>query len=435
MLPVFSLLLASVGYAQDVPSSFESEQRALIFHDEYPAFDVLGYDEWVPYQGAAIALHVFVTPEGGVVTDMQATSDLEWPQAMRHELRGVPGTGFLGIDTSVAFGIDLDYDVFGLFSDSIPLWGDGYLLEGQTGFDPLLLDSPEDPMAEVSLSDPSVVPPIVIAYDLIPLVLGLEASIDVYPQITSTLSANRIETEVGDRTHVVTQQGQYSQIDVPEEDPGLVELATTYFADMTAYFDVVIEPYVAITWLVVFETEVLEIPIPITLVETNEVRAFPTETYTHRLPAAYTDFTDFDFGTVPPGDTVDIQVSLANQGLADLEGWVAIEGNVAFDVFPDYLYATPDNADGFTISFQPEALGPAQGTVRIFTNDPGNPEIVLSLTGMGGELDMPGEIIEGGDEYSTAFRTCGCVASGVGGWGSGWLALLVVGLRRRSRTA
>lgn len=418
-----------------------SEDRAVFFSDDLPAFNLFTINEDFPGPGSPINLHIYLLPTGGVFADMEAESRIGWPDGVTHELEGVQGTGYLGVETGMEVGVDMDYNVFGLFTGSLPLWGFDYELEGETDFDPLLLDGSPEPMAQVVMDDSTFIGLIPsLDFDIIPALLGISAGLDIYPRVTASMNGERIETESDGKTYVIDQEGQTSLIDVSVDDPGELSMMSTFYAITSADYTLVIEPYVNLTYLVFFETEILDIPFPIDLVSLEEERSFTPALYTHPLPSLSASVASHDFGSVELGDDETMEVFLENIGELDLMGNVEISGSAAFSVFPDRIQAGPSIMDGVVVTFEPLEEGVSTATLVVTTNDPVRPRLEIALLGSSGALVDPPDTTPGVEdngsgqvEVRAAYTDCSCDA-GLGGLGGVPMLAMVMSLvavRRR----
>ncbi len=97
-----------------------------------------------------------------------------------------------------------------------------------------------------------------------------------------------------------------------------------------------------------------------------------------------------DFGVVNIGESDDWAFTISSEGDQDLV-ITSIESTVNyFSVdFEDELTLAPDESEEFVVTFAPEAEGDLEGAIRIFSNDPNDGIISISLTGAGYRVIPP----------------------------------------------
>ena len=116
----------------------------------------------------------------------------------------------------------------------------------------------------------------------------------------------------------------------------------------------------------------------------------------------------------------------------DLEGWLSIEGDAAFTVFPEYIQASEGNTDGTVVTFAPTDAGIKTATLVIRSNDPSRPELRIPLAGNGWVEPVDEEA--DANRLSGEVRGCGCASDAAPAslaWGVGLLGLALLGRRRR----
>lgn len=430
------IALASVASAQEV---YASEPRELVFSDVHAAFSAFTFDTgYLPSSSSPISVRFHITPQGGVVTDFEAVSYLEWGRlpdgSMEHTLEAVPGSGWFGIDAEIEVAAEVHLDIFGLYTGTIPLWGEQIRLSKGVTFDTLLLEGSGEAPLEVVLNEASLIDPLEFA---ITVFTGLELllTVDIYPQLRAAIAGEHVEADFPHIDVFQELEGQWVTLPAPGDQPGELPFTATYTADLTSVLSLVIAPAVALdTFLGGFT--LVEFPIPVDLVDSSSVRPFEPQFAAHPLPAVGPLEQAWDFGDVDLGALANWPLVWENLGELGLEGKVSIEGPDSFSVWPDYLYAPPDRTDGLTVTFAPKLEGPQEAWLVIASNDPAIPEARVKLTGNGfvepepepGPTDNTPPSLE---RESTQVKTCGCQsASGSGG---PWLLLLpLLMIRRRT---
>ena len=113
------------------------------------------------------------------------------------------------------------------------------------------------------------------------------------------------------------------------------------------------------------------------------------------------DLTALDFGNVPPGDIATLWVTLSNAGDGDLEiTETAQAGSGAFTVATDPVGRVIAGENGgemqVIVLFAPTHIDGDNGSFTITSNDPDEPEVVVTLLGNGGgDFEYPIAIIDG----------------------------------------
>ncbi len=433
LIPLLSLVCAGSALGQERSAS---EPQELVFEDVYDVFSVIAFDTGeLPSPGDPITVRFHITPAGGVVTGMEAESLLEWPTSsgldLEHQVAGVPGTGFVAVDSEIEIAAEVGIDIFGLWSGTIDLWSEFVELYEHTEFDPLLLDGGE---ASVVLADPGLIDPIEYG---ITVFTGLEVvvAVAIYPELSATVAGARIETESDAGLAIQTADGQWTELPAPTVGTDELELDVRYVSELDAGLDLIIEPSVSLDTLI-GGFQLLAFPIPVPLVGETGERVFPTQRAAHPLPLIGPLPASLDAGEVDLQGLVNLPVTLSNFGLLPLEGKATVVGSNDFSVFPDGIYIQPGGTDGLMVSFSPILEGERGVVLRLETNDPITPVIEIPIHGEGIGPELPddsdrappdngnvsGEDVKGG---------CGC-SSGGAAPAAGWLGLgLLAGLVRR----
>lgn len=445
MLP--TIVLAPILFAVTPAAAYESEPQPLVFVDAYDLSGDLEWDSgWQP-KGSLLTIRLAVekTPkvEQGVITEMEADGTLTWPEALTLSIDGREETGWFALVTDLHIGAYVRFDILGYkFEDE--LWGYDFGFEDDLEFDPLLLAGGEPELVELSAEGD----PIVWDYSASVFTgVDLQVHVDVTPQGYATLSGDRLETviagEAGEPT-ILDVAGTTAHIPVPVDNPGLLPLETTWFGWLDADLALEFRPALDVC-IIGICTEVLAFELPATLAQINEGREIGPIASSFPLPAVGPVPQAHDFGAIEVGNLANLELSLDNLGLLDLEGWLYIDGSDAFSVFPDYAHASPENADGTVVTFAPTHEGEVQGTLVIETNDPVYERIEVALTGSGFVEQVadppPPENGEDGEDPSTedllptephVINTCGCASDGLPTGGAlGALGLLITLVRRR----
>jgi uncharacterized protein (TIGR03382 family) len=403
--------------------AWESDPQDLLFADDTDVFGSVEYDSGNLPAGSPLSVRFFIHSDGGASTEMEATSNLEWPEALTHGLVGVPGSGLFQLVCDLQMQAEVDYDIYG-FTGTYPAWSQRLYLHDQKPFDPLLLPGGEATRVEVSDDGDGID---TIHYP-ISLFTGVELdfTLDAFPRATGSLEGRRVETNGS----VMDAEGGTALLEVPSANPGWIDMSSTYVGWLTSTLAVVFQPALSIgTPFGSFE--VARFDVPVDLVAVDEEHPFAAVAYQHPLPSIVPpEMDDYDFGHLDDGDLADLHVPAENVGLLDLEGTAHIEGDAAFSVYPEYFYASPGSADGIVVSFAPTTPGEHTALLVLESNDPVRPRLEIPLKGTGDDTDVG---VEPSDEVKAHVSTCGCdAASGAGPWPAALAALALI-RRRRSR--
>jgi hypothetical protein len=409
-----------------------SEGQEIHFSDVEPVFDVLAFDTgYLPSLASPISVRFHITPTGGLVTDMDCESRLEWPEALRHTLVGIPDSGWFGVDAAIEMEAEVHIDIFGLWTGSANLWSEYLEMDQGTSFDPPLLGE----RIEGIVNNQDLVDPFEYGFTVF---VGLEIvlSVAVYPELKASLEGAQITTDGPIDSVYQEANNSWQTLGMPADRPADIALTSTYWAEQTSILSLIIEPAVSLDTLL-GEFELLSFPIPIPFVDTTTLRAFDPVDYTHPLPATAPMMTDYDFGDVPLGLLVNLEIPIENIGLMGLEGTISIEGDGTYSVYPESIYAQPGVADGIVVTFAPTAPGLRAADLIFESNDPGAPVQIISLLGNGWTEPPDDEpprddgppddlLTETGDGDP---QSCGCESTHSASWA--WTAAFALIPRRR----
>lgn len=376
MLPVALLaLLASPALADDQPI-YASDVVELDFHDYFNAFEAIDFDTGHLPDGSPLAVRFFIKSYGGSYAEFTSESFLTWPQALTQQIIGVPGTGLLDLDSRIEIAAQVTFDIWS-FRGAYDVWSEDIRLIDQRAFDPDLLPDSIPASVEMVADGDGLVRPYSTT---IPLFAGLSLKfeVQVFPRATSSLSGRRYET--GEQH--ATQTAQEILHDVPRS-PERIRLLTSYIADVGASLSVIIQPSLELCAPIFGCFRVARFDMPVPLVNDTIEHEFGPIFYDHPLPALEPPVASHDFGDVPVETLANLQLPLKNIGLLPLEGWLEIEGDGSFSVFPPYFYATEGNTSGAVVTFDPQQPGLQTAELVVVSNDPREPELRIPIYGVG----------------------------------------------------
>lgn len=416
LLPASALVLPASAFA------YESEPQELLFSDAYDVFSAVEYDTGYWPSGSPLSVRFFIDSAGAAYTEMEAESQLTWPDPLTQTLVPYPGSGWFALDTDLTIAAQVHFDLWG-YTDTIDIWREDLQMAEEAVFDPFLLEGSAERTVEVATRAEDY-PPLEYRY-AVGAGVDLLFQLEYFPQARAALTGDRIET--GDA--VIYQEGQSILLDVPDENPGWIDLASVYYADMVAALDLVLKPNLEVCVPVMGCYEVAQFEIPIELAGVDEERAFPMVRYTHPLPALENMVTSYDFGDVPVDGLANMHVEFSNIGRQDLEAWMHVEGSDALEVYPEYVHATEGNIDGVVVSFAPTEADTLSAVLVVESNDPMRPRIEIPLMGTGYTPDNPCGL---DDDQLAKVSACGCSTNSPANLA--WVALLgAVGLVLRRR--
>ncbi|HJN74466.1 MAG TPA: choice-of-anchor D domain-containing protein [Myxococcota bacterium] len=118
-------------------------------------------------------------------------------------------------------------------------------------------------------------------------------------------------------------------------------------------------------------------------------------------PDIHLDPSSVDFDVVAPGDADTMWFTLKNQGDGDLLiGTTSQGGSGTFSILGDPAFQTipPDGSTQVIVLYSPTTIDGDNGSLAITSNDPDEPEVIVTLLGNGGgDFDYPVAVIDGPD--------------------------------------
>ena len=407
---------------------YASEPQELVFADSVDVFDAAEFSTGQLPSGSPVMFEFKLVSGGGLDFEMDATSDLTWPPALTQTVDGVEGGGWVTFLTDLRLEAWVYVDVFGYQWQDL-VWSDGlYLLDDAT-FDPLLLAGGAVPSVELASDGLGID---TIRYDIAIFTgVSLALSLDAFPRASAVMSGVSVETAAADEPDdvlaTIDHDDQALLYAIPEDDPGVLDLISTWNGHLTSVLAVVFRPAAGVSTPVGSFT-LVSFEVPVNVVSYDQDRSLDVA-YQHPLPALEVPFANHDFGEQEVQALGNLHVPLLNVGRMDLEGTAHIEGDEAFTVFPTTFSAAPDVEDGVVVTYTPTDEGDHTAILVIESNDPRNPVLEIPLHGGAVKRDDGG--LDTG-EPRVAVEGCGCASQGTGTGFVGALAALVL-LRRRRR--
>jgi hypothetical protein len=405
--------------------AWDSEPVELWFTDAVDVFDALSFDSGVLPAGSPVGVRVVTASFGGASTEIEATSELWWPDALTHELVGYPEGGWFALDTdlSLAVSLVLDLSVVDLGVVEVPVWSDGVSFSGETTFDGLLL--PGDGPNQVAVSSAGeVLGPFSTTLNLFTGV-SVAFNAQAAPVATATLTGWELATDGA----VIDSVDQLVHVEIPA-DPW-TEHSTEWVGELVGSLDLVVTPSADLCISIIGCTRLVSFDIPIGLAEYAQERRL-LQAYTHPLPLLGELPRVHDFGEVLVGTTANLELPFDNSGELPVQGEFVVEGGAAFRVFPDQAYALAQDEDGVVLSFSPTEVGQQSALLRVTTSDPAQPALTIPVSGVG---VLPAPVDPGGEGgESVRVSSCGCAQAPapLAAW---WLAPVLGWAARRRRVS
>ena len=360
-----------------------SEPQPAPVHDEARVFDQVQFDTgWWPNKGDVVSVRFHITPTGGISTDIDADSQLQWPYtAMEHRLRAMPQGGLFRADAAIEVAAELKVDIFGLYSGVVDLWTEEVSFDENVRFESLLLAGAPYREVDLEVRDRGVVP-VDYTFGIIPG-LNVVSSIRMYPELEATMRGLQVTTDLGHTQIDQTTELDWNPYAIPATPLPEQAAAITWEGELTSLLNLVIEPVVELD-TILGDFELVSIPLDVTIVDQFQRRQAETMEVVHPLPALDETLDAYAFGEVEVGQERSLELPLANLGAMLLEGELFIDGGDGqLTVYPDTLVARPEDEDGVVVTFSPTDEGLVEADLVIWTNAPHAPEVRIPLTGMG----------------------------------------------------
>lgn len=415
--------------------AYESEPQPMEVSDLVPVFDGAEFDTgWLPAD-FPIAVRFQIVADGGAFVWMEGEGDMSWPEALTLALKGEPGTGELTVDTEIDAVTSLKFDI-DVYSYEAELDRRSLEdIEAEVEFDPWLLPgSPEESATAVYLGDGTEL----IEYSFTVFTgVDLVFTTEVVPTSTISMFGQSWTTYDG----FIEYFGDTIQVE-PSGDASQ-EIDATFAALFDTYYAFVFTPVVEICITGFGCTELVSYDIDLPLLDDSTEWEFPVQQLDFPLPLLATDIESYDFGEVEIGRIKNLEVAVANEGLMDLEGEAVITGDGEFSAYPNYFLAGPGYEDGVVVTFAPEVAGPYEGTLALTSNDPFQPEKLITFTALAVDPNAPegegsGDQAASSTTVSTELKGCGCSSASAGeARGMAWMMAGIAGLAflRRRREA
>lgn len=436
------------------PLDYPDEVRAPVHFEYTDALmeDVCGYEldsGWVP-QSSPIQVRFHFRIGCGYFMEMDGYAVLDWPP------RPGPNLHFRGINRGGRY--ELDYSI--LLSAKVKLYldlGGGNIIDEEFDlpwipdfnvgvfasqrFTPFLLQgNPERPL----VVEDQIPHTLLFKYDLVDLLemtgtippqdivqAWLEVYLDGY--VGSRFEGRRIVVDVGEQNTefpipdlVFVEEGQVERLPIsPEEQEfgmrqAIYEGAVTHYAGISFYPEITIE----ILGADVFHLDVFEIPIPID--DQEDYWVFDPVFFEFSLPdiAAPTKV------LVPPADIGSdsmVHVQIMNTGGKLLRGEALVDP--PFHVpYPNKFEVEPGANVMLPVYFTPTTIGPQRKFITLYSNDPDESPLVVTVESYGcaedGDCAIPADMIRVCENPSSG---CGCRA-GSGRSADLPLAVVLLGL-------
>ncbi len=341
-------LLAALVLAPSTAFAWESESQPVSFTDDYDVFNSVEYTTGVLPNGSPVGVRFTIDTDGGVAAEVDAVSQLSWPEAVVHELTAAEGNAFT-LFTTLTADASVVVDLWG-YTGTWSIMSESIEFEGESNFDSLLLPGGEVESATVEALD--------VVLDTFEYEIEIYAGVsialylDIFPLVTSTLRGLHIDTA---DTSIATADAT-AVLPLPNGDDGEMELESTYTGEYHSTLDAVFLPQIALCAPFVGCYNVAEFEVPFNVVDTIEQRTFEESEYTHPLPVLGELDNSVDVGEFLVGDGDTVVISLDSIGMMTVEGTVSVEGE-GFQVFSDDFQADPGGSDEIVVEFEAPGVG------------------------------------------------------------------------------
>lgn len=416
-----------LDYADEVRSPVHFEYTDALMED---VCDLDIDTGWVP-DGSPIQVRFHFRIGCGYYMEMDGYAVLDWPP------RPGPNLSFRGINRGGRY--ELDYSI--LLSARVKLYldlGGGNIIDEEFDlpwipdfnvgvfaskrFTPFLLEgNPERPL----VVEDQIPHTLLFEYDLIDLLemtgaippqdlvqAWLKVYLDGY--VGSRFEGRRIVVDVGEQDTefpipdlVFTQTGQKERLPLsPEEQEygmrkAVYEGAVTHYAGLSFYPEVSIK----IAGVDLFHLDVFEIPIPID--DKEDYWVFDPVFFEFSLP----DIAAPNNVTVPPaniGSESVIYVQIMNTGGRLLRGEAMVDPPFTVP-YPNKFEVEPGETVLMPVYFTPSTIGPVRKYLTLYSNDPDESPLVVSVESYGcgpdGDCAIPEDLVR---KCNSGTSGCGC---------------------------
>jgi len=411
LIPVLSALIVPTATA------YESETQDIIISQETQLLEDTLYETGFFPSGSAIAVGFSIEANQTAWVDMLAEGELTWPEALSLGWHGVEDNGWLSLLTELELTTAVQYDISG-YTGEYEIDTRSFTSEAETNFDPLLL--PNSAQSSVSLNYSEELDDWSTSFSPIS-VIDIIVSVTASLSSSTNLSGVRIETEGADN---IVSDGTTTQLDVPNDIA--IDVRSAWVGLWDTDVNLTLTPALEICVdLVLYSTceTVAETDYEAELSGSQFEESFDPVDYMFPLPWLDTSHDSYDFGEQTIETTQNLALEVANPGLMPLIGNAVLEGDAAFEVWPDSVYAPSESLDGLVVSFTPPAPGEYSAILTLETNDPREPSTEIALTGTGAAEEQEDDLLDDPNNEDTGSEklesidgevTCGCAAGPVG---------------------
>jgi MYXO-CTERM domain-containing protein len=424
MTPLFALVFAVTGPAYG--QAYSSELQDLEIVQETALLDGAIYATGFVPSGSPIGVGFTVQASQTAWVEMLGEAELTWPEALTLSWVGLEGTGWLGLLTELELVTAVQYDIAG-YTGEYELDSRSISVEAETTFDPLLL--PGSDQTSVTLSSEGALDSWSTSYSpvsVIEIVLSVTSSLTT----DTTLEGLRIDHDNGESMEADAETAIFevpddTALDVVSEWVGLWNTALNLTVTPSVEICIDLIVYTTCETLVSTDTD-------IELSTAKFEESFDPVAQLFPLPAMWVSPDDHDFGELLVGASENLALEVGNDGLLNLTGTISIDGDSAFEVWPESVYAPSESLDGLLVSFTPPAPGVYSATLTLTTNDPSQPTLDLTVTGIGYE-EGAGDTGDAKIGTIGSEVTCGCTArpSRALAFPALWMGLILARRRRK----
>lgn len=356
---------------------------------EFRAFEGFEYDTgWRP-ANAAIQVRFAAFLGGGFTCTLDGTSHLTWPDPVTMSFEGAPDGGVFrmdaGFQVTAQLRFSLDVPGYGLaeWEGNIPGIGNiDFRFFDEVVFDPYLLLGANPRTFEVRDRVRRLRVFSIDLTDFIATIPGIGGGLqlEVAGEMYATVSGEQI---LVDERNVISREGD--GVVVPAPAVGPYEGTSRWEGTLTGGGTLLLYPAVYIQ-IAAWRGALDPFEIPVDLPDVDRRWLSAADPHTFPLPAVRVGPAPLYFPLTDPGTVAERMVAVANDGDALLDATLETEGE-GFSIAPQAMQVLPGSSIGALVRFAPERSGGVMGVLRVHSNDPRRPTVLIDLGGVGTATD------------------------------------------------
>lgn len=383
--------------------AYESEEQDVRLEDRAGVFENIQFTTGVIPEGSPIGIEFAVSSNGGTTVVMEGEADLTWPDNVTFGATGEPQSGLFTLDVTLSAitSVVVDLSDYGLDVWSGQIDNRSLTMDGAQRFDPFVLDGAAEPRVEiVDTTDSTQL--IQYSYEIFSGV-SLDFQADMTPTFTVGFEGVQWLANEG----VITMENTPIQL-TPEQAADFA-VDTVFRGAYDGTIALVFTPQVSVTAPFIGSIPIVSFEYPLELLSDAFEQDFVPTSYIFPMPLLQPGADSADFGAVELGQIATMNIPVQNLGNLALYGVATIEGAGTFTVFPDQFNALPGTSDGLVVTYAPALVATDAAELVLTSNDPGYPDIRVTLSGSGIETideDVAGDTKD--EEITAGLSGCGC---------------------------